>query len=155
MARGRRPKPSGMRVFEGNRSKEPLNDREPMPPAGVPECPEHLGEDAKAEWYRTVKVLKDMGLLSLADRSALAAYCAAYGRWIWAEAEVLRTGAVVFTEKGFPMKNPALCISDQAVETMRKFMIEFGLTPAARSKIKVPQKGKAADELEGFLEATG
>ena len=37
--------------------------------------------------------------------------------------------------------------------SMRKLMVEFGLTPSSRSRIKVPDGGDAADEFDRFLEA--
>jgi hypothetical protein len=51
------------------------------------------------------------------------------------------------------MKSPYLVIADQSMETMRKFMVEFGLTPSSRSRIKVPDGGTVHDEFEAFLEA--
>jgi P27 family predicted phage terminase small subunit len=48
------------------------------------------------------------------------------------------------------MKSPYLTVADQAMEAMRKFMTEFGLTPSSRSRIKVMDKA-AADEFEQFL----
>jgi P27 family predicted phage terminase small subunit len=95
-----------------------------------------------------------MGLLTVADRSALAAYCTVYSRWVHAEAQVKKFGAIVKSpQKGFPMKSPYLCIADQAMEAMRKFMVEFGLTPSSRSRIRVPDSARVVDELEAFLEA--
>ena len=90
--KGRKPKPTLMRDLEGNPGKRPINDREPRAPAGIPDCPEFLDDEAKAEWFRMVTVLKEMGLLSLADRSALAAYCTAYCRWVHAEEQVRKFG---------------------------------------------------------------
>src|SRR5438128_644383 len=142
--RGRKPKPTLMRTLEGNPGKRRLNDREPRPSAGIPRCPKFLDDEGKAEWFRTAKVLKDMGLLSQADRTALAAYCTCYSRWIHAEEQVKKFGSIVKSpEKGFPMKSPYLVIADQAMEAMRKFMVEFGLTPSSRSRIRVPDGGPA------------
>jgi P27 family predicted phage terminase small subunit len=99
------------------------------------------------------KVLQDMGLLTRADRAALAAYCTAYSRWVTAERQVQRLGTIVRSPlKNFPMKSPYLTVADQALETMRKFMIEFGLTPSSRSRIRVPEGSRAADEFDAFLE---
>ena len=56
-------------------------------------------------------------------------------------------------EKGFPMKSPYLSIADQALETMRKLMFEFGLTPSSRSRIRFPDGGEAGDEFDKFMEA--
>jgi P27 family predicted phage terminase small subunit len=152
--KGRKPKPTSIRLLEGNPGKRAINHREPQPPDGVPECPEFLDDVAKAEWFRTVTVLKEMQLLSRADRSALAGYCTAYSRWVEAEAQVKKFGAIVKSpEKGFPMKSPYLTVADQALETMRKFMVEFGLTPSSRSRIHVPEGAGAVDEFEAFLDA--
>src|SRR5436190_6730267 len=152
--RGRKPKPTSIRMLEGNPGKRALNDREPTPPQGVPDCPNYLDDEAKAEWFRTAKVLSDMGLLSLADRTALAAYCVVYSRWLKAEEQVKKFGSIVKSpEKGFPMKSPYLSVADQALDAMHKFMVEFGLTPSSRSRIRVPAGGQVKDEFDAFLEA--
>jgi P27 family predicted phage terminase small subunit len=143
-----------LKLIEGNPGKRPLNDREPTPPAEMPECPEFLDAEARAEWERTAPILAGMNLLTVADRTALAAYCVAYSRWVQAEAQVARFGTIVKSpEKGFPMKSPYLTVADQAMETMRKLMVEFGLTPSSRSRIRVPEGGEAADEFDAFVEA--
>ena len=152
--RGRKPKPTVLKLIEGNPGKRRLNDREPVPPDGMPDPPEFLDAEARAEWDRTSKVLADMGLLTKADRSALAAYCVAYSRWVQAEAQVAKYGTIVKSpEEGFPMKSPYRTVADQALEAMRKLMVEFGLTPSSRSRIRVPEGGQAADEFEAFVEA--
>ncbi len=152
--RGRKPKPTLLKTLEGNPGKRPLNDREPIPPDGIPECPDFLTTEARAEWFRTAKVLKEMQLLTLADRSALAAYCTAYGRWVEAEKQVQKYGTIVKSpNKGFPMKSPYLTVADQALESMRKLMVEFGLTPSSRSRIKVPDNPDATDEFDLFIGA--
>ena len=95
-----------------------------------------------------------MGLLTPADRTALAAYCTAYSRWVHAEEQARKFGTVVKSPvKGFPMKSPYLVVADQAMEAMRKFMVEFGLTPSSRSRIRIPDDPAAVDELKAFLEA--
>jgi P27 family predicted phage terminase small subunit len=143
-----------LKVLDGNPGKRPLNEQEPVPPDGLPECPDWLCDEAKAEWQRIVPELDAMGLLSRVDRPALAAYCTGWSRWVEAELQVKKFGAIVKSpEKGFPMKSPYLSIADQAMEAMRKFMVEFGLTPSSRSRIRVPGGGAEADEFDQFLEA--
>jgi P27 family predicted phage terminase small subunit len=154
--RGRKPKPTAIKLLEGNPGKRPLNGQEPITQVRVPDCPEFLDDEARAEWFRTVPVLRPMRLLTEADRSALAAYCTAYSRWVQAERQVRQYGAVVLSpNKKFPMKSPYLTVADQALETMRKLMVEFGLTPSARSRIRVPRDNEASSEFEVFLEASG
>jgi len=151
--KGRKPTPTMLKVLSGNPGKRPLNEREPVTPQGLPEMPAWLDDEAKAEWGRITVDLAEMGLLSKADRPALAAYCTAWSRWVDAEAQVKKYGAVVKSpDKGFPMKSPYLSIAEQALETMRKLMVEFGLTPSSRSRIRVPAGGDEADELDRFLE---
>jgi hypothetical protein len=48
--RGPRPEPSSLKLLKGNPGKRPLNEREPKPPAGAPEAPAHLDEEARREW---------------------------------------------------------------------------------------------------------
>ena len=151
--RGRKPKPTILKVLDGNPGKRPLNDQEPCPSHGIPDQPDWLDAEAQAEWVRVTAELSDMGLLTLADRAALTAYCTAWSRWVEAEAMVKKFGTIVKSpEKGFPMKSPYLSIADQALETMRKLMVEFGLTPSSRSRIRVPPGGDEVDELDRFLE---
>src|SRR5262245_20901412 len=111
--RGRKPTPTKLKIPNGNPGKRPLNDREPIPAAGIPDCPDHLDAEAKAEWARIVPELEFMGLLTKVDRAALAAYCQAYSRWVNAEQQVAKHGIIVKSpEKNFPMKSPYLTIAD-------------------------------------------
>jgi P27 family predicted phage terminase small subunit len=154
LMRGRKPKPTLLKTLEGNPGKRPINEREPVPPDDLPDCPDYLNAVARAEWFHTAGVLQQMGLLSTADRTALAAYCVAFSRWLEAEELVKKYGTIVKSPtKGFPMKSPYLTVADQAMESMRKFMVEFGLTPSSRSRIKVPENARTADEFDVFLEA--
>ena len=40
--RGRKPKPTALKVLEGNPGKRPLNENEPIPPKGSIKCPSWL-----------------------------------------------------------------------------------------------------------------
>ena len=68
-----------------------------------------------------------LNLLTIVDRAALAAYCQAWGRWVEAEANIQRFGAVIKTPKGLPLVNPYLRIAERAIDQMRKFLVEFGM----------------------------
>jgi hypothetical protein len=47
--RGRKPKPTFLKVLDGNPGKRPLNDQEPRPPQGIPDRPDWLDAEAQAE----------------------------------------------------------------------------------------------------------
>lgn len=69
-----------------------MRGRKPIPKSGtlaatplsaLPRCPDHLNDVARKEWRRLATPLFDAGILTLADRAALAAYCVAYARgWL-------------------------------------------------------------------------
>ena len=80
MAKGRRPKPTRLRVIEGNPGKRKIADDEPKPLAGVPPMPDQLHGDAAEEWERVAPLLAKVKILTHADRAALACYCHAWGR---------------------------------------------------------------------------
>ena len=134
---GRRPKPTNLRILQGNAGKRAMNAHEPRPPAQAPEIPAHLNEEARAEWGRMSEILLRIGLLTSIDRAAFAAYCVAWSRWVEAEESLKKSGTVVKAPSGYPMISPYLVISNRAIEQMRAFMVEFGLTPASRSRISV------------------
>ena len=50
-------KPTAWRRADGNRGKRAWNHAEPMPPDGAPDCPPHLGDEARAEWHRLINTL--------------------------------------------------------------------------------------------------
>ena len=88
--RGRRPTPTALKLIQGNPGKRALNPNEPKPVTAVPTYPAHLSPTAKAEWKRLAQQLEKLGMISQLDRTAFAAYCQAYGRWVEAERSSLR-----------------------------------------------------------------
>jgi P27 family predicted phage terminase small subunit len=123
--------------MEGNRGKKAWNQAEPVPPEGVPDCPEHLSEEARAEWHRLVETLVSMGVITVVDRAVLAAYCQAYGRWVEAEEKLKETPLLIKTPSGYVQQSPWLGIANRQMELMGRYMAEIGLTPASRSRIAV------------------
>lgn len=79
--RGRRPKPTRLKVLTGNPGKRALNEAEPRPEPEIPDCPPELGPIARREWERLVAELAPLRILTQLDRAALATYCGAYGLW--------------------------------------------------------------------------
>jgi P27 family predicted phage terminase small subunit len=138
-----RPKPTALRVIEGNRSGRPLPKHEPKPRLGLPPAPPHLDARARAEWDRITPELHAIGMLTVIDGAVLAAYCMAYSRWAEAEAAIARmkardelTGALMIkTTNGNAIQNPLVGTAHKAMLLMCRFAVEYGLTPAARAHI--------------------
>jgi P27 family predicted phage terminase small subunit len=152
--RGRKPKPAELRELQGNPGKRALPARRPRPAVRkrAPNAPAWLGDEAKAEWHRMSKVLMGLRVLTDTDLTALAAYCDAYGRWLEARQILNREGLVTETMLGGHKVNPAWTIANQAMTQMRAFMVEFGLTPSSRTRVRVDAPAEKS-EFEKFLEA--
>jgi P27 family predicted phage terminase small subunit len=151
--RGRRPKPTRMKVLTGNPGKRPLNDTEPNPAPAVPECPPELGRVAHREWDRLVGELATLRLLTNLDRAALAAYCGSYALWAEAMEAIQKFGAMVKSPSGYPIQSPYVAIANRQAEIMMRIASEFGFTPASRSRISTPSK--AEPTLFDVLENAG
>jgi P27 family predicted phage terminase small subunit len=144
--RGRRPKPTRLKVLTGNPGRRPLNINEPKPEAVVPECPVELGPVARREWDRLAGELAPLRLLTNLDRAALAAYCGAYGMWAEATEAIQKFGTMVKSPSGYPIQSPYVSIANRQAEIMMRIASEFGFTPASRSRISTP----SADERTLF-----
>ena len=128
-------KPTAWRKLEGNRGKRAWNHAEPVPPEGIPDCPDHLSPEAQAEWHRLVETLVRIRVITLIDRAALAAYCQCYGRWVEAEEKLQATPILLKTATGYVQQSPWLSIANKQLELMGRYMAEIGLTPASRSRV--------------------
>jgi P27 family predicted phage terminase small subunit len=136
--RGRRPKPTRMKLLTGNPGKRPMNKDEPRPEATVPDCPDALGPVARAEWDRLASELGKLNLLTNLDRAALAAYCGAYALWAESTEAIQKYGTMVKSPSGYPIQSPYVSIANRQAEIMMRIASEFGFTPASRSRITTP-----------------
>lgn len=150
--RGPAPKPTALKQLEGNPGKRALNRREPNYAAKAPPCPRHLSAEARREWRRVSRELLGQGLLQTVDRAALAAYCQAWARWVEAEQQMAAPGfeMVITTDKGYAHVSPWFQVATQSLKQMKTFLVEFGLTPASRTRVQTPVRDEA-DEFEQFL----
>ena len=142
---GRRPLPTALKLIQGNPGKRPINKDEPKPEIKAPTCPPHLSRPAKNEWKRIVPILTNLGIMTKVDRAAIAAYCQSYGRWVEAENKVQERGDVVKTTNGNIVTNPYLSVANRAMDNMRKFLVEFGMTPSSRSRISADKKESSSE----------
>ena len=136
--RGRRPKPTRVKVLTGNPGKRPLNLNEPRPAPVIPDCPVELGPAGRVEWDRLCDQLGALKLLTSLDRAALAAYCGAYALWAEATEAIQKYGAMVKSPTGYPIQSPYVSIANRQAEIMMRIASEFGFTPASRSRIATP-----------------
>jgi P27 family predicted phage terminase small subunit len=145
MPGGRPPKPTALKVLQGNPGKRKLRKDEPKPTAIEKlDPPEYLSRLAKEEWLRVAPEVKRLGLLTLVDVAGLAGYCQAYARWreaIKATNECTLGEAIA---RGF------VKAEKEALAQMVQLAQQFGFTPSSRSK--VAGAGKPADEEDPLRE---
>ena len=152
--RGRKPLPSKIILLKGGtkHTHRPLRKNEPKPPTTIPKCPEHLDKEAQAEWKRMAKELKPLGILTQLDKAIFAVYCQAFSTWAQATRKITEMGMVRVTKNGFTEQNPFLPIANKAKEQMMKALIEMGMTPSSRARVKVTSPPKEEDDKERFFD---
>jgi P27 family predicted phage terminase small subunit len=97
-----------------------------------------LTEVARKEWRRLAKPLYDMGVLSVTDRAALAAYCQAWARWVEAEEHLQKGPVLIKAPSGYVQQSPWYGIANKQLEIMGRYMAELGLSPSARARLRLP-----------------
>lgn len=161
---GRRPKPIELHQVGGNPSKlsneELSGSQSPAPTKGEPEMPKGMSKAARREWRQVVPLLMESGVLSVIDGKALAAYCESYALWEIARNDYIKNGIqfrAMFENKegaliaGDMKANPAVAIANNALKSMKAFLIEFGLTPASRRNLKIEKKAGNDNPMEAFM----
>ena len=154
MTRGRKKTPVRLRMLRGNPGKRPPGDLSAELPGHYPSCPRELKGHARREWKRLHRVLGKLRLITPADRSALMGYCLAFGRMVDAEKEVAERGMIVTTKAGNIIQNPYLSVANKAMEQMRRFIADLGLSPTSRAGLKITAPPRQ-DPLEAFLNPAG
>lgn len=153
MTAGRKPKPTGLKVLEGNPGKQKLPQGEPKP-GGEAECPAWLTRSAKAKWRRLAPELQRLGLLTSVDGDALAAYCESWAEYERAEKALQQLGTTYETSTGLIYPRPEVQMSHRARQQMHRFGAEFGLTPSSRARVGGPVRqrgGGDGDDLDDLL----
>ena len=96
-----------------------------------------------------------LGLMTKIDKAALAIYCQAWARWGEAEAMVKE---VQGWAKGAEYHKALRAWRKEAADAMRdlmRYLVEFGMTPSSRSRVRAEAPPKEGDELEKWLGKRG
>lgn len=148
--RGRPPKPTALRIIEGDRHTERFNHHEPIPRPARPECPDEVSDPVREIWDYTVGELDAMGIAHACDRDTLLCYCEAVVAHRRASAIVAKSGVVMKGLHGGVVRNPALIVQRDSAALIRAFAQEFGLTPSARTRIESKDGAARGDDTNPF-----
>jgi P27 family predicted phage terminase small subunit len=134
-----------LKLLRGNRGHQVLNKNEPQPPIPPepPEPPAFLSGYARDEWHRLAEGLHRLGLLTRLDVMTFSTYCTSIGRWVAAEQALAamaerdpESGALTIrSATGCVMMNPLLRVAVASASDAVRYAAEFGLSPAARSRV--------------------
>lgn len=148
----------------------------PEPPTGIPVPPRPLPAEAQAEWDRMIVRLEQSKTLSVVDDGALYQYCQLFAETeaIAVTQEEVAAAARVMQENFDRQEGDDLTFEDllnaareiaklrsleasyitkvrQGRMALRMFLGEFGLTPASRGRVKLPDKpDEKADPFTAF-----
>ncbi len=145
---GRPGLPSNVHQLRGSQPDKPRAAflEEFQPDVELPEAPSWVKSAALREYERLGLELERYGLISKVDRNALVAVATTWGRIEFfekliadmnkADAEHRSAGYFCTTKTGFRQMTAEYCALRSELSSYFKFCAEFGLTPAARSKVQ-------------------
>lgn len=150
---GRKRIPDHLKVVSGTAQPSRMNPAAPDALDGVPEAPGWLSTRAAEIFQQLVTVISDMGIASVSDAAMLAMaasrleeaeICTAIiedgGRTFVSSTEYDDQGRLVSQQiKG----HPAVAQRSEAMRHAQSLLVEFGLSPAARSKVSAGKKNEA------------
>lgn len=151
---GRKPKPTNLKLIDGNPGKRPLNKDEAKPKPIKPTCPVWLNDDAKKMWKCLSKELEKLGLLTNIDGQAFSAACQSYGIWVECEKKLKECGRVMIISRengDYEQQRPEVSIGNTALKNFKVFCAEFGLTPSSRSSISIQGEEEEANVMRSLL----
>src|SRR5688572_2931543 len=155
----------------------------PEPPPGRPEVPEGLSEVELAEWDRMMVRLELSQSLWKVDDASIAQYCRLYAETEAVKEQQVEAKAglrvleenlscrpetpderlsaedrvQLFTQIVALHKTISKCTDQlrQGRMAIRQYLVEFGLTPASRGRIKLPAKTEPTDEFTAYQQNRG
>jgi P27 family predicted phage terminase small subunit len=173
---GRNAKPPKVHLLQGTfqRVRHAGHDV-PEPPPGRPTPPKPLTGVAKAEWERMVARMEQSKTLSIVDDAALYQYVQLH-----TETEAITEDAARLQRLSADLKRAARKLDGtnlveaigrivelqriiakqtqqlrQGHMAIRQYLVEFGMTPSARTRVKLPPADQKVNKLARLMGQTG
>lgn len=162
---GHNRKPKQLKVIRGTfrADRNPANEPDPTPVVDVPKPPTHLNRWGKRLWKSLVPKLMDTRVLTDVDLPSLEIACMQYGIYRELDDAIRcfvrdsRTGKrrrrtlAEYLRGQNSQTIPEYSAMKQAFTTWKSYMAEFGLSPASRNRIDLPQQEGEEDPMEALL----
>ena len=162
-----------MHIVRGTHRQDRHGSHEtPEPPRGTPEPMVALEGLALEEWERMVDRLAQTGALSKVDDASIFQYARLFAETedLARQKEEAAASVDILEENIGGLKGPDLVAAFQEISKMRRlvanysaqvrsgrmairqYLVEFGMTPAARTRVKLPPS-KPKSKAQAFREA--
>lgn len=160
--RGRKPKPTAMKLLSGTLQKCRTNKQEAnaMKITKAPPPPKWFSSLAKKIYKDTTRQLLASKVLSPVDLQMLVTYCQEYANYMEIMQKfspgkdgVAEEERVVITQTKngrIQQVNPLLKIAQVSLEKAKSIGVEYGLTPSSRAKVKTIKEDEQ-DDFQKFL----
>ena len=148
------PMPIPLREKAGNPSKRPI-PKVIRPKPLAPEAPAGLGRFGGKLWKTLAPKLEPLGLLTEVDGPAFAALCMTYEIAQRARKELAKAElADKDTHNSRLRRHPAVQVQKEALRDLKVWLVEFGLTPAARARLAISGvPGDDSEDPDGLLDS--
>ncbi len=157
---GRNAKTVGRHKREGTYdASRHAHKQHPTPNVGAPKAPGTLTGAALKEWKRMIALLKGSEMLTVVDGAMLYNYCELHGDAEGLKADLRRlrarlharltTGELLEVQQ---LVNKLVVGLRSHRQAIRMYLVEFGLSPAARSRVDVSAAGAGAANEDDFSE---
>ena len=153
-----RPKPTALKLLEGNPGKRKLLENEPKPYPKAPPMPEYLDEKALEAWGILAPKLERIGLFTEIDGDMLANVCTLRSRLLAIRKYINEENKSLVAEVHKPdpdggvrieyKPSPYVVMEKQYMEIYRRHASEFGLSPRGRVGLSV---GKDEDDGDDWM----
>ena len=144
---GRRPKPTALKLLQGNPGKRKLNELEPKPPEGESIPHEEVSRLAQKVWDEVGPICLYMGTLTPADVSSFATFCELEATRRVASKQKDAEGFTPFlmttitdsagNEHPKVQEHPAIKLERNTAAALRPYYEKFGLEPVSRARLVV------------------
>jgi P27 family predicted phage terminase small subunit len=148
---GPRPKPTALKVVAGTfrPDRSPANEPAPRPDIGDP--PDFLDDQQRSLWLELVEE-SPAGLLTAVDRGIVGRYVVVLDAFaaavkLWNQSGKHR---MMRTPEGRLTESPLLKALRRDLDPLRAMEAELGYTPAARTRIDIPDDGLAKGKLAKY-----
>ena len=149
---GRKPISNALKMLKG--TDQPCRMREEVTMekiTKVPPPPAYLNTDGKRVYKITAEQLAAVGLLDVVNINSVMMYANEVGKYIEAEKKLKiegRTFEVTRKDVTTVERNPLDRMASEYLANATRLAVELGVTPAAASRVKAPEKKEDMDEFD-------